>query len=175
MADTELRIRRRTRLRDKESASLRAQVAASLGLPADAPAPALWDPKSPVEVGEFLDRRVVLVNNQVHALLEGPEAEAAGFLTVRGLLAYKPQARYVTVDMGAVKFVANGADIMAPGIVDADKALQPGDWCWIRDERNKQPLAVGKAIVPGAAMIKGKGKAVKSVHYLGDKLWNVEI
>jgi PUA domain protein len=62
---------------------------------------------------------------------------------------------------------------MAPGIVEADPALQPGDWCWVRDERNKQPLAVGKALVPGAAMVRGKGKAVKSVHHVGDKLWTV--
>ena len=159
----ELRVRRRNRLRDKEARALRDEISAALG------GAELWPERAAVETAEFLDRRVILVDNHVHGILEGERA----FLTVRGLLAYKPQARAVTVDMGAVKFVCNGADIMAPGIVEADPALQPGDWCWIRDERNRQPLAVGQALVPGTSMPKGKGKAVKSVHHLGDKVWTI--
>ena len=162
------RIRRRARLRNKESADLLAQVAASLG------GATLWDDKAPVETAEFLDRSVVVVDNKTVGLFEGATPTGPAFLSCRGLLLYKPQARYVTVDMGAIKFVTNGADIMAPGIVEADPALQPGDWCWVRDERNKQPLAVGKALVPGTAMVRGKGKAVKSIHHVGDKLWNAE-
>ena len=155
------RVRRRQRLREKDAAALLTDLAAKLG------GAKLWDDKAAVEEAEFLDRKVLVVNNQVL----GVQHDGSWFLTVRGLLAHKAAARFVTVDMGAVKFVANGADIMAPGIVEADPALKEGDWCWIRDERNKQPLAVGKAIVPGAAMVRGKGKAVKSVHHLGDKLW----
>ena len=157
----EPRVRRRQRLREKDAAALVADLSARLG------GAALWTDKAAVEEAEFLDRKVLVVNNQVL----GVQHDGSWFLTVRGLLAHKPQARFVTVDMGAVKFVANGADIMAPGIVEADPALKEGDWCWIRDERNKQPLAVGRALVPGPAMVRGKGKAVKSVHHLGDKLW----
>lgn len=128
----------------------------------------LWDDTAAVETAEFLEREVLVVDNQVWGVTDKGET----FLTVRGLLALKPQARYVTVDMGAVKFVCNGADVMAPGIVEADPAVKEGDWVWIRDERNKQPLAVGRALVPGTAMVRGKGKAIKSIHHLGDKLWN---
>lgn len=157
----EPRVRRRQRLRDKESAALLADLSAKLG------GAKLWPEGAAVETAEFLERQVLVVNNQVFGLYH----DGSPFLSVRGLLAHKPQARFVTVDMGAVKFVANGADIMAPGIVEADPALKEGDWCWIRDERNKQPLAVGKALVAGTAMVRGKGKAVKSIHHLGDKLW----
>lgn len=157
----EPRIRRRQRLREKEAAALLADLNAKLG------GATLWTDKAAVETAEFLDRQVLLVNNQLLGVYDGDSA----FLSVRGLLAHKPQGRYVTVDMGAVKFVCNGADVMAPGIVEADPAIQPGDWCWIRDERNKQPLAVGRALVAGAAMVRGKGKAVKSIHHLGDKVW----
>lgn len=157
----EPRVRRRQRLREKEAAALLVDLAAKLG------GATLWTDKAAVETADFLDRQVLLVNNQLLGVYDGDSA----FLSVRGLLAHKPQGRYVTVDMGAVKFVCNGADVMAPGIVEADPAIQPGDWCWIRDERNKQPLAVGRAIVAGTAMVRGKGKAVKSVHHLGDKLW----
>jgi PUA domain protein len=156
----EPRVRRRSRLREKETAELRSGLAAKTGA-------TLWKETAAVEEAEFLERKVLVVDNQVLGLIDAGEP----FLTVRGLLAHRPTLRYVTVDMGAVKFVANGADIMAPGIVEADPAVQPGDFVWIRDERNKQPLAVGRALVPGAAMVRGKGKAVKSVHHLGDKLW----
>ena len=156
----EPKVRRRARLREKESADLRASLAAMTGVP-------LWKETAAVETGEFLERKVIVVDNKVLGLYDGEQP----FLTVRGLLAHKPTLRYVTVDMGAVKFVANGADIMAPGIVEADPAVKEGDFVWIRDERNKQPLAIGRALVPGSAMVRGKGKAVKSIHYLGDKLW----
>lgn len=168
MTTEEPRVRRRTRLRNKESADTLAQVAASLG------GAKLWDETAAVETGEFLDRCVLLVDNKLVGLYAGATPEGPAFLTCRGLLAYRPQARFVTVDMGAIKFVTNGADVMTPGIVEADPALQPGDWCWIRDERNKQPLAIGKALMPGSAMVRGKGKAVKSVHHVGDKLWALD-
>lgn len=166
----EPRIRRRARLRNKEAREVHDQVAAALG---GAP---LWAESAALETGEFQGRAVLVVDNQVLGLYDGagPEPQGAPFLTVRGLLKYPAEARAVTVDMGAVRFVTNGADVMAPGIVAADPALKEGDWCWVRDERNKKPLAVGKALVAGAAMVRGKGKAVKSVHWLGDKLWGLE-
>lgn len=94
--------------------------------------------------------------------------------TVKGLLQYPASARYVTVDEGAVKFVLNGADIMAPGVVDADPGVKEGDAVWIREEKHKRPLAVGIAIMSGPVMAAAeKGKAVRSVHHLRDKLWDL--
>ncbi len=165
-AVTEYRLRRRTRLKNKQVRSLREELAAVFG------PMALWEDGAPVETADAPDFEVFLVEGAVHGLRD---AESGLFLSVRGLLAYRPTTRWVTVDMGAVRFVHNGADIMAPGITEADPELQPGDWCWIRDERNKQPLAVGKCTMPGAEMgPSSKGKAVASVHYLGDKLWDLD-
>jgi PUA domain protein len=46
---------------------------------------------------------------------------------------------------------------------------------WIRDERNRKPLAVGQALVTGAEMASKKpGKAIKSLLFVGDKLWKLE-
>lgn len=160
---TEWRLRRRMRLKNREAHALREQIAAALG---GAP---LWPDGAAVEVGEAPGMQVVLVDNEPLGLV----AEGGAFLSVRGLLKHRPQKRFVTVDMGAVKFVHNGADVMAPGIVDADPDLQPGDWCWVRDERNLQPLAIGHALVPGTQMVRRTGKAVRSVHHLGDKLWDL--
>ena len=114
---------------------------------------------------------VILVNGEILGFF----INDLPFLTVRGLLKYRPDKRYVTVDMGAVKFVYNGADVMAPGILDADKEIQCGDLVWIRDEKNLQPLAVGEALVSGKEMISSKkGKAIKSLHHVGDDIWNYE-
>ena len=77
------------------------------------------------------------------------------------------------VDMGAVKFVTNGADVMAPGIVDADLDIEDGNSVWICDQQHRKPLAVGSALMNGEDMKnKSSGKAVKIIHYIGDELWN---
>jgi len=74
------------------------------------------------------------------------------------------------VDAGAVRFVVNGADIMNPGIVNADPEIAPGDLVVVVEERYRKPLAVGRALIPGTEM-KGEGKAVKSMHHVGDLIW----
>jgi len=159
-----LRLRRRQRLRRKEVAELIQSIKDSLGVE-------LAGPDEPIESAEADEWKLILVKGKAMALVLGDKP----FLTVRGLLAHKPARRFVTVDMGAVRFVANGADIMAPGIVDADTAIGAGDLVWIRDERNKQPLAIGEALISGADMIaKESGKAVKSLHCVGDELWNLD-
>jgi PUA domain protein len=114
---------------------------------------------------------IVIVNGSILALVMGQTP----FLTVRGLLVYKATRRFVTVDMGAVPFVYNGADTMSPGVVDADSSIQKDDLVWIKDEKNGKPLAIGKALMGGNEMVQGEsGKAVKSIHHVGDKLWKFE-
>lgn len=159
-----LRLRRRQRLRRKEATALVQKVRDSLGVD-------LAGPDEPIESAEADEWNLILVKGKAIAFMVGDTP----FLTVRGLLSHKPSKRFVTVDMGAVKFVANGADVMTPGIVDADPAINVGDLVWIRDEKNRQPLAVGEALISGADMIvKESGKAVKSLHYVGDALWKLD-
>jgi len=82
----------------------------------------------------------------------------------------------VTVDMGAIPFVTNGADIMRPGIVDADKNILEGSFVVICDEKHGKPLAIGISLYSGEEMLSLKeGKVVKNIHYVGDKIWNLEI
>jgi PUA domain protein len=64
---------------------------------------------------------------------------------------------------------------MAPGVVDADRTMKAGDLVWVRDEKNRQPLAVGEALISGEEMIAAEsGKAVKSIHHVGDNLWKID-
>ncbi len=92
------------------------------------------------------------------------------FFTVLGAIEMMPYKRLVVVDSGAVRFVVNGADIMKPGIVSADPEIAVGNLVVIVEERHNKPLAIGRALVAGTEM-KGEGKAVKSLHHVGDAIW----
>ena len=103
------------------------------------------------------------------------EIEGHIFPTVRGALEMGLQKRVVTVDKGAIRFVSNGADIMAPGVVEADPEIKEGDLVIIVEETHRKPLAIGKALMEGPQMVEAdSGKAIKSITYVGDKLWNME-
>lgn len=94
------------------------------------------------------------------------------FFTVRGAIELSPQQKRVVVDSGAVSYLVNGADVMCPGIVSADPEISPGDLVIIVEEKYKKPLAIGKALITGAEM-EGSGKAVKSIHHVGDQIWKI--
>jgi PUA domain protein len=156
-----LKLRHRHRLRRKEVASLISGLEQKLGC---TPFNDIGDLET-ADAGQY---QLLVSRNSVLGIFIDGEA----FLTVRGLLAYPSSKSYVTVDMGAVKFVANGADIMAPGIIDADTDVSEGDAVWIRDEKNLRPMAVGQALMGGPEMVQADGgKAVKTIHYVGDKIW----
>jgi PUA-domain protein len=97
--------------------------------------------------------------------------EEQPFFTVLGAIELMPKKRLVVVDAGAVRFVVNGADIMKPGIVSADPEIAVGDLVVVVEVRYQKPLAIGRALVAGTDM-KGEGKAVKSLHHVGDAIWN---
>ncbi len=159
MAD--IRVKKRKRMREKEIKALSSQLEGMMGVP-------VFTEKDAVDLAESTDFDLIFVNNDILGLVY----EGAPFLTVRGILKYRPEKYAVTVDMGAVPFVTNGADVMGPGIVDADPEIKEGDLVWIRDIKNKVPLAVGVALRDGKGLAaKEKGKAIKTLHNVGDKLW----
>lgn len=159
MAD--IMVRKRKRMREKEIKALKEQLFEIFGVET-------FGDKDAVDMAESSEYNLIFVNNDILGLVY----EGKPFLTVRGLLKYKPEARAVTVDMGAVPYVTNGADIMGPGIVDADPNIKEGDLVWIRDIKNKVPLAVGMSLRSGNSLkSKEKGKAIKAIHNVGDKLW----
>ncbi|ALV63087.1 conserved protein with predicted RNA binding PUA domain [Thermococcus sp. 2319x1] len=82
--------------------------------------------------------------------------------------------RRVVVDQGAVPYILNGADVMAPGIVDADEGIKEGDFVFVVEEEYGRPLAIGIALMDGKTMKeKTKGKAVKVIHHAKDKIWEL--
>ena len=92
--------------------------------------------------------------------------------TVRGLLSNLPDRGWVQVDMGAVRYVCNGANVMSAGINDVSSEVIKGQYVWIREETHHKPLGVGKALLDGKDMLSSKkGKAIEALHYIGDKVW----
>ena len=128
-----------------------------------------FDEKSSIETGDFEGISIIFIDSEPCFIFHDNKI----VLTLYGINKYKPKQKFVVIDMGAVKYVTSGADVMAPGIVDADKNISEHDQVWISDEKHRKPLAIGIAIMSGEQMInEKKGKAIQTIHYVGDMLWN---
>jgi len=115
---------------------------------------------------------MILVDNEPLLMF----VDETPFPTLKGALKVDIKSKYVVVDMGAVKFMAKGADVMSPGITEADPDIKEGDLVIIVDETHRKPLATGRSLISGAEMVENsKGKAVKTLHFIGDEIWNLEI
>ncbi|HTY52931.1 MAG TPA: RNA-binding protein [Methanomicrobiales archaeon] len=98
------------------------------------------------------------------------------FPTVKGAIERPFPERNIVVDMGAVPFVAKGADVMRPGIVSVTDDVKKGSPAIIVDERHRKPLAVVIALLDAPAIrAETKGKMAKAVHHVGDTLWALEL
>ncbi|MGI0015518.1 MAG: PUA domain-containing protein [Nitrososphaera sp.] len=77
----------------------------------------------------------------------------------------------VTVDMGAVRFVCNGAKVMRPGITNIG-SFRKGDIVTVRDQQHGKYLAVGIALDDSeSAQTMTKGYVIDNIHYISDKAW----
>jgi PUA domain protein len=101
--------------------------------------------------------------------------EGEPFLSVRGANAHSAEEGVVTVDAGAVSFVSNGADVMRPGIVEANERIKAGDLVVIVEESHGKALAVGRALVDGDEMTGDSGKVVESLHHVGDAVYEFSV
>ncbi len=156
-----LEYRKRRRIRKKEAKRLAEEIIERWG---DCP----FSGENQVDLAESGDMSLIFSDGMLVGMIYYGKA----FLTIRGILACNPDKKYVTVDMGAVKFLSNGADVMSPGVVDADPEIKEGDPVWVREERHGKPLVVGIALMDGNSMKESKkGKAIKTIHYVGDKIW----
>ncbi len=120
-----------------------------------------------VELVEFNKTNAVLIDGEFLAI----EHDGRYYLSVYGIMKFTPEKGRVVVDNGATKFIINGADVMKPGIVEADENIKEGDFCYVVVEEKLTPLAVGIALCDGKDMIGERGRAIKNVHHINDKLW----
>lgn len=90
------------------------------------------------------------------------------FLAETGLLERFPK---IIVDMGAVKFVCNGATVMRPGIKSYSEFEKDQIVCVTEESHNKF-LAVGRSLVSSKEMLNMvKGEVVKNLHHVSDRFW----
>ncbi|MDC0200088.1 RNA-binding protein [Candidatus Nitrosopelagicus sp.] len=80
---------------------------------------------------------------------------------------------YVQVDMGAVKFMCNGANLMRPGIKKFSEFSKNDIVCIVEESQNKF-LAVGKSEIDSSELEDmEKGEVLKNLHYISDKSWEI--
>jgi PUA domain protein len=80
----------------------------------------------------------------------------------------------VIVDMGAVPYICNGADVMAPGISDINTPFEKKELVIIRDITHRKILAIGRAKMSSEEIkLHKKGKVISNIHYVGDNLWQI--
>jgi len=120
---------------------------------------------------EIVNDEFIFVNKEPYFFYVGSE-----IIPTLKLILKNNFLKKVIVDMGAVKFVVNGADIMRPGIVYIDEDVKKDEVIVILDTENKKPLAIGQALFDGKEMdSQTGGKVVKNLHYIGDDIWKFSI
>ncbi len=155
-----MQVKSRHHLRSDEVREIETALADQLGVAPDADAYELVELEDPT-----FD--LVLVDGDPHVCYVDDEP----FLTVEGANSHPPERSRVTVDAGAISFVSDGADVMRPGIVEADERIAEGDLVPIVEETHGKVLAIGRARVDGAEMLGDEGKVVDSIHHVGDDLY----
>jgi len=81
---------------------------------------------------------------------------------------------YVMVDIGAVRFICNGANVMRPGVKAFPTSFKKGDVVVVKDEKYQKAIAVGEASVSSEeAQQLTKGPIIINLHYVGDKIWEM--
>ena len=80
----------------------------------------------------------------------------------------------VVVDKGAISAVCNGADVMAPGIVEIIGDFKKKDLVVVSEQNYGKSIALGRALLD-ADLANGlrKGKIIKNLHHIGDDIWKI--
>ena len=162
-------IRKRRPVRRKHIAPLLKALEESLGIDLSVDGAFL-------EMAEYGPWQMVFVDKVAKAIeVQDDERNRFAFLTLRGFLEHTNAAKWVEVDHGAIPFLMNGADCMVAGVQAADEAIEVGELVWIRDMKHKKPLAIGWSTMTGPEMAEAnKGKGIKTLHWFGDELWEME-
>jgi PUA-domain protein len=155
---------RRYALKSKQAKQILNEISERLRVNVDA----LFGAKANVEVVDAEVGKIYLVNGNPLFFNVGE-----GVLPTLLFQDFALHAPKIVVDMGAVPYVCNGADVMAPGIVRVEGEFGEGDLVLVVDEKHGKPLAVGESLYDAASVRSTKqGVVVKNVHFVSDKIWN---
>ncbi|GMH33918.1 hypothetical protein BSKO_01752 [Bryopsis sp. KO-2023] len=106
------------------------------------------------------------------------ERDGPWFPTLRLLHQYPEMMRKLRADLGAIKFVLSGANIMCPGLTSPGATIHDevdgGAPVAIYAEGKTHAMAIGLTKMSTGDMRKiNKGIGVDNVHYLNDGLWKL--
>ena len=119
-----------------------------------------------VKVHQILDDAQIITGDGIKILKVNDDY--LPFLTEIEMLKRFPA---VTVDMGAVKFMCKGANLMRPGIKEFTEFKKDNLVCIVEESQHKF-LAVGKAMVDSSELESmEKGEIVENIHYISDRFW----
>jgi len=119
-----------------------------------------------VKVHQILDDAQIITGKGIKILKV--EDDYLPFLSETEMLEKFPS---VTVDMGAVKFMCKGANLMRPGIKEFTEFEKDKLVCIVEESQHKF-LAIGKSIVSSSELdTMDKGEVIKNIHYISDKFW----
>lgn len=178
-----MQVKSRHHLRSDEIQRIESTIEEALGVALDG------DSYEHVEFDDSDTDLVLVDGDPIIAYFEGSNAKSESemesendrvessepFLTVRGANAHPPQDHVVTVDAGAISFVSDGADVMRPGIAEADEGIESGDLVAISEESHGKILAIGRTRVDSEDLLGDSGKVIDSLHHVGDELYQVTL
>jgi len=119
-----------------------------------------------VKVHQILDDAQIITGNGIKILKINDDY--VPFLSEIETLKRFPS---VTVDMGAVKFMCKGANLMRPGIKSFTEFEKDNLVCIVEESQHKF-LAIGKALVSSTELENmEKGEVLKNMHYISDRFW----
>jgi len=127
------------------------------------------DKRDHVEIIED-KHKVVSVNHEIMFFYH----EDKLYPTMKLVLKQDLGLKRIVLDMGSIKFIAGGADVMRPGIVSIEDDVMVGDCVVMVDETHKKPFALGISKLSSAELRDASsGKVIKNIHYVGDDIWNI--
>ncbi len=156
---------RRFFLKEREAKALLCKVTEKLKINVEQ----LFKGKVSLEVVETDVGEIYLINGK-------PQLAKIGELVFPTLMfdEFLAVAPKTVVDMGAVPYVCKGANVMAPGIKRYEGDFKKGDFIAVVDERHGKALAIGEAFYESDEARKIKqGVAIKNIHYVGDRIWDL--
>ena len=155
---------RRYPLKAKESKQIVEEASKELRLDLEA----IYSSKANVEVVESDVGSIYIVGGKPALFKDGERILPT--LLFNEFIAKAPK---IVVDMGAVPYVCKGADVMAPGIVRIEGEFTQGELVIVVDVKFGKALALGESLInaENARCIR-RGPVVKTLHYVGDKVWD---
>ena len=115
----------------------------------------------------LLDNKIILINDKPTFFYYQKE-----LVPTLKFLQERPILKKISIDVNAIKFIVNGADVMRPGIKEIEAGIVQDEIIMVIDVDNKKPLAVGIALLNSEEMLAASsGKVIKNIHYVGDEIW----